>query len=189
MPRVLLCAVMLLALHPPVSFAQDPSATRVRAKLDLIGYEVARPGSNIVFPPDEVNAWVREELAESVPRGVRESRVTFGTDTLELSALVDIRKIAEKDGKINAMVAKLLEGERPVRMSLRTASAAGRLTVFLTAVEISGLPVTGAALDLLVRAVLLPLYPSAKINEAFDLEYRMERVTVEPSGIRVLIKP
>lgn len=186
-PRLLLgFAVLALAMH-----AEDPAAARVRAKLDLISEEVARPGSTIVFPPADVNAWVREELAESVPMGVRESLVTFGTDTIELSAIVDIRKIAESDGKqINAMVGKLLEGERPVKMSLRTESAGGRLTVFLTAVEISGLPVTGAALDLLVRAVLLPLYPDAdaKINEAFDLKYRMERVSVQPSGIHVLIK-
>jgi len=185
MPRLLLYFVVL----PLAIRAEDPGAARVSAKLDLIGEEVARPGSTIVFPPADVNAWVREELAEAVPEGVRESKVTFGTDTLELSALVDVRKIAEGDRKqINALVGKLLEGERPVRMSLRLESAGGKLTVFLTAVEISGVAVTGGALDLLVRAVLLPLYPKAKINSPFDLEYRMQRVSVAPSGIRVLIR-
>jgi len=185
MPRFLFCfAVLALALH-----AEDPGAARVRAKLDLISDEVARPASTVVFPPADVNAWVREELAKSVPMGIRDSLVTFGTDTLELSAIIDIRKIAEKDGKqLNSMVAKLLEGERPVHMSLRTESAGGRLTVFVTSVEISGLPVSGIVLDLLVRAVLHPLFPKAKVDEAFDLQYRMERLSVLPSGIQVLIK-
>ena len=185
MPRVLLLiAVLALALH-----AEEPAAERVRAKLDLISDEIASPGSTVVFPPADVNAWVREELAKSVPMGIRESLVTFGTDTLELSAIIDIRKIAEKDGKqLNSMVGKLLEGERPIKMSLRTESAGGRLTVFVTSVEISGLPVSGILLDLLVRTVLHPLYPKAKVNEAFDLEYRMERVSVQPAGIQVLIK-
>jgi len=185
MRRLSVCFVILaLALH-----AEDPAAERIRAKLDLISDEVARPGSTIAFPLGDVNAWVREELAESVPMGIRETLVTFGTDTLELSAIIDIRKIAEKDGKqLNSMVAKLLEGERPIKMSLRTESAGGRLTVFVNAVEISGLPVSGIVLDLLIRTVLHPLYPKAKVNEPFDLEYRMERVSVLPSGIQVLIK-
>ena len=188
MPRLLVCfAVLAMALH-----GEDPAAARINAKIDLIRDELARPGSTIEFPIADVNAWARAELAESVPMGVREALVTMGTDTIELSAIVDIRKIAESDGKaINALVGKLLEGERPVKMSLRTESAGGQLTVFLTAVEISGLPVTGAALDLLVRTVLLPLYPDAdaKINEAFDMKHSMERVSVHPSGIHVLIKP
>ena len=184
LPRLLGLTAFALALH-----AEDPGADRVRAKLDLIKDEIASPGSTVVFLPADVNAWVREELAKAVPMGIRETRVSFGADTLEMSALIDVRKIAEKDGKqINAIAAMLLEGERPVKIALRSESAGGRLTIIPTSVEISGLAVSGAVLDLLVRAVLHPLYPKAKVNQAFDLGHRMERVSVQPSGIQVLIK-
>ena len=34
----------------------------------------------------------------------------------------------------------------------------------------------------------MPLYPDAKINEPFDLDYNIDRIELRPEGIRVVVK-
>jgi hypothetical protein len=55
-------------------------------------------------------------------------------------------------------------------------------------VEISGLAVTGSTLDFLVSNFFQPLFPNAKINEAFELSDRVDRIEVSPTQARVLIR-
>lgn len=86
------------------------------------------------------------------------------------------------------LMARLLAGERPVRVKARIRSGGGRATVDLERVEISGLTVSGAALDFLIRNFVLPYYPEAKIGQPFELAHRIERLEVRPSEVRVLIK-
>jgi hypothetical protein len=43
-------------------------------------------------------------------------------------------------------------------------------------------------LDFLVKTFFLPLFPSAKIGEPFDLGWNIDRVEIRPDGIRVTAK-
>ena len=86
------------------------------------------------------------------------------------------------------MLGALIEGERPLTISVRLESGGGRCTVYLTRVEVGGVSAEGALLDFLVKTFFLPLFPDAKINEPFDLGYDMDRVEIRPDGIRVTIK-
>jgi len=43
-------------------------------------------------------------------------------------------------------------------------------------------------IDFLVRTFFAPLYPEAKINEPFDLDYDIDRIDIRPSGAMVTIK-
>lgn len=158
-------ALVLFALFAPGLRADDPAAERLRAKVDLIREEIARPGSTVEFSSEEVNAWLREELGET-------ARVAFGDHTMEISATVNLGP---------------LWGERPVKLALRIESAGGKLAAFPLLAEIAGVPVNNTTLDLLLKTLLLPLYPKGKVNEPFALEHRMERIDVDPSGVRVKI--
>jgi hypothetical protein len=158
--------MVCLALLALAALADDPAAERVRAKVDLIREEIPRPGSTIDFPLAEVNAWLREELNDT-------AKATFGNNTVEISATVDLGALG---------------GRRPVKLAARLESADGKVTVFPTLAEMSGVAVTKSTLDLLLRALLLPLYDKAKINEPFELDHNMERVIVTPSGAQILIK-
>lgn len=160
--RSLLC----FALLGLTALADDPGAERVRAKVDLIRDEIPRPGSTIDFPLADVNAWLREELNDT-------ARATFGNNTVEISATVDLGAFG---------------GMRPVKLAMRLESASGKVTVFPTLAEMSGVAVSNSTLDLLLRALLLPLYSKAKINEPFELEHRMERVIVTPTGAQIVIR-
>ncbi len=178
-----------LALSAIVAGAEDRLAAAAQQKLDRIGDEVAKPGSTVTFSPAEVNAWVRDQIPENFPNGgVRATRIEFGEGTVESFALVDFRKVAEADGEqVNPVLGRLIEGERPLKVSLRVVSSGGRATFYLTSLELSGVTITGSLLDLLVQTFFLTAHPDAKINEPLELPYHLERIAVSPKGVRVVI--
>jgi len=85
-------------------------------------------------------------------------------------------------------MAVMIEGERPLKISVRIASAGGRCTVYLTRVELGGVVLEGSVLDFLIQTFFKPLYPDAKINEPFDLDYNIDHLEVRPSSLRVILK-
>ena len=58
----------------------------------------------------------------------------------------------------------------------------------MTRVEISGIAVTGAALDFLVNQFFLQLFPDAKVNQPFELHDNIERIDIQPDGVRVTMR-
>ena len=142
-----------------------------------------------MFTPKEINAWARVTVPETVPEGIRDERIDLGSDTANAHAIVDFLRMRQAQGKATIpLLGALIEGERPLTISVRLESGGGRCTVYLTRVEVGGVSAEGALLDFLVKTFFLPLFPDAKINEPFDLGYDMDRVEIRPDGIRVTIK-
>ena len=167
----------------------DPLFESAQQKLDLIREGHAARGSVVQFTPTEANAWARTKLAETVPTGVRNLHLVFGTDTVTGAALVDFRKVREANGVESSwLISRLLEGERPVRAIIHLASINGSATVALTRVEVSNAAASGTLLDFLMRNFVKPLYPSARINEPVELDDPIERVEVRATGVRVVMK-
>jgi len=81
----------------------------------------------------------------------------------------------------------LFAGERPVTVTVRFESRNGRARVDVDRVEVSGVPIEGATLDFLIQNWLRPTFPDVKINEWFELGYRIDRLTVSPGGTAVFI--
>lgn len=169
--------------------AADPLYERVKHKLDSIEADQLRPGSQITFTPREINAWARVKVPETVPEGLTEPRVELGEGTATGYATVDFLKMRQGAGKATTwFLSRLIEGERPLVVSVNLESANGRCIVRLTRVELSGAVASGNVLDFLVKTFFLPLYPDAKIDEPFDLGYNMDRIDVHPSSVVVTIK-
>ncbi len=182
----MLIPVLILAA---AAAATNPSAEIVSHKLDAIENGQAKPGSVIVFTEADLNAWVRAKAPMIVPQGFREPRLQLGDGTATASALVDFLKVRGAAGlDTNWIIAKLLEGEKPVTATAQIQSANGSATVHLLSVEIGELTVSGATLDFLIRNFLLPLYPNAKIDEPFELADHVDRIEVVPGAARVYIK-
>jgi hypothetical protein len=161
-----------------------------RRKLDSIKENKAPAGSTVVFTRPEIEAWARVEIPKIVPQGFREPRVELAEGAATGRATVDFLKMRQAQGQqINWLMAKLIEGERPLVASIRLRSSGGWCTVDMTRVEISGVAATGSVLDFLVRTFFLSLYPDAKIGKPFELGYRMERIDIHPSGVAVRIWP
>lgn len=181
-----LAALAILALS---ANAADPLAERADHKLDLIQQNKIPRGATVNFSKAEINAWARFKVPQIVPEGMRDPRVELGEQTATGYTLADFLKMRQAKGQAtNWFMTRLLEGERPLIVSVRLESGAGRCIVHLTRVQISGASANSTVLDFLIKTFFLPLYPDAKIDEPFDLDYGIDRIEIHPSGAAVIMK-
>ena len=176
--RLALSAVVVAALAASDYYS-------AKRKIDLIEDERAAPGSRIVLTARELIAYAAREL----PEGVRDPRLQLGNDSATGFAYIDFLKLRAAMGEPppNPILASLLEGERPVRVTAHMTSAAGRATIDVDSVEISGVAISGRALDFVIKYFLIPNYPDAKIGQPFELHHHVERIEVRPAGVTVFI--
>src|ERR1700683_929107 len=112
-PLFLLALAAILPVH-----AADPIVERALDKLDRIESGRAKRGSVIVFTPAEMNAWARTRVPQMY-QGIRDPSVQLGAGTASGSAFVDFLKMRQGEGlATNSLVAKLIEGERPLKVSV-----------------------------------------------------------------------
>jgi hypothetical protein len=175
---ILAPAALLLA-----SITQYESAKR---KIDLIGTDQVPRGATVSLTPAELTAYAKGEIANSGKQGIRDPELKLGDGVATGTAIVDIPKLMETPGKSpNWFLARLLEGEKPLAVTVRMESANGFATVHVERVELSGVTLDGSALQFLIRHVFLPRYPNAKIGEPFELSHNMEEIRVHPSDVQV----
>jgi hypothetical protein len=180
----------LTILCASVLFAGDQYFQSAEAKLDMLENSKAKPGSIITFSLQEINSWARYKVPEIVPQGIRNQRVTLANDSGIAYALMDFLKMRHAQGKDPGwLISHLIEGERPVTISIHLQSGGGQATVDLTRVEISGATASGTVLDFLIKTFFMPLYPGAKIGEKFEIGYNIDRIDIRPTGVRVTMKP
>jgi hypothetical protein len=178
--------LFLLALMAPLLPAADALAEIARAKLALIEDDLAAPGSVFVFTAQELNAWIRAELSDDPEAGMRESKLEMGSDgTVTFEALADFRKLAGGQG---GLFAGMLAGERKVKLTVLPETSAGKITVKLKLVEISGVPLSGILLNFAANLVLSRVYEDVVIDEPFELGHNIDHAVVTPAELRVYIK-
>ena len=182
-----LVALLAAAANPA---GTSPEAASAEAKLDLLRNGRAAPGSVVTFTSREINAWAAAELPQYFPRGVRNPRVELGRGSVSGAAIVDFVQLQQGRGQTtNWFLARLLEGERPVRATASIQSAHGEAAVYVRRVEISGVSVSGSALDFLVDNFVRVIFPDVRVNEPFPLAGGIERIEVAPNAVRALIEP
>jgi hypothetical protein len=168
--------------------AADSALQSAQAKVDKLVNNQWKRGETVVLTPAEINAWVAAKVPEEIPQGIRETKIELGEDTASASALVDFPKIQQSRGKSVGFAVSMFQGERPLKISVQVASSGGKITVFLTRLELSGVSMEGTALNLLIKAVFMPLYPDAKIGEPVDLDYNIDHIQIRPDALRIYIK-
>lgn len=179
----------LIILCAPVLTAGDVYVRNALAKLKMLEDGKAKRGSVVVFSVQEINSWAYYMIPGIVPQGIRNEKVTLGNDTGTAYALMDLLKMRHAQGKATGwMMSRMIEGERPVTVSIHLKSGGGQCVVDLTRVEISGVAATGSVLDFLVKTFFMPLYPTAKIGQQFEIGYNIDRIDLRPSGVRVTLK-
>ncbi len=182
----MVAALALLGLAlPAVTGGTYQSAKR---KIDQIQTDRAPAGTRITLTTNELNAWVRAEVPPSVRGAMRSPTLELGYGSATGSAWIDFVKLRTAQGSPPGWLLRmLLDGEHPVRVLAHVRSGAGRAVVDVQEVEISGVEISGRALDYLVRNFLLPHYPNAKIGEPFEMGHRIERLDIAPAGVGVVI--
>jgi len=178
--------LLLVVLAASALFAADPLADSAQKKLDSISDQKLKRGAIVTLTPREVNAWLHEKAMKAFPEGMRNEHIELGPGTADGTALVDLTKVSKTQS--NPLIARLIEGERPLRIAIRVESSNGRATVFLTHVELSGVAIDGSILDFLIKHFVQPRYPDIKINQPFDLDFNIDHIEIQPAGVRVAIK-
>jgi len=160
----------------------------VQRKIDLIQQERTPAGSSVALKKDELNAYIRREVAEVAQDAVREPRLELGANRATGFAYVDFARLQQSDSRpVRWIMARLIGGERSVRVDARIRSGGGKAVVEVERVEISGMNFTGGALDFLIRKFLWSYYPDAKVGQPFELAHRIDRFEVDPREVRVVI--
>jgi hypothetical protein len=168
--------------------ASSPEYLSFKKKLDLIRADRAPAGSKVALTPAELNAFVRAEAPNIAKEGIRNPRIELGNGRATGHALIDFPKLRKSQGKpMGWFMSKLLSGERPVKVDARIVSNAGSATVEVDRVEVSGIPLTGGALDYLIQNYLWSYYPDAQIGKPFELSHRIDRLEVQPGGVQIVI--
>jgi hypothetical protein len=159
--------------------------TSAKQKLDSIEFERVRPGARVTLSYAELNAYARHEA----PPGVRNPKVTVTSPGVATgTAVIDFGILERSTGaKPGWLMSKLLNGDRPVSVTVHIQSASGHATVDVDRVEISGITIDGRTLEFLIQNILIPLYPDAVIARPFELSHRVDRVTVSPADVTIFI--
>ena len=169
--------------------AGDPRAASCRKKIDEIESGRAKANGVYLFTAVEINAYAREELPQVVPKGLRNPSLELAANRAIGSALMDFLQMQHAQGvKMNWLMEKLLDGERPVRAVIESQTKDGQAIIYLRRLEISGVAASGTVLDFLIRNFFRPLYPNAHINEWFEMGHNINHVDVRPDAVRVYIK-
>jgi hypothetical protein len=159
-----------------------------RRKIDLLRNDRVGPGATVTLSQGEVNAYVRGQVAKVARAGVRDARVVLGVNRATGYAQVDFPKLRQAQGQpMNRFLAWLVGGERPVRVDARITSSQGKMTVDLERVEVSGMALSGDALEWLIQKFLWRYYPDAKIGKAFELDHSIDRLEIDPAAVRVVV--
>jgi hypothetical protein len=175
---------ILLVLTVTSGLAYDFYSS-ARQKVDLIESGRLQPGARVDLSLRELNAFAEHE----VPVGVRDPKlVVEAPEVVKGTALVDFGKVRRAQGyQPGWLMSKLLDGERPVSVTARIRSSAGKVTVEVERAEISGLEVDGTVLDFLIQNFVLPVYPEAMLGRPIAMGFRIDRLLVAPGGVGVLI--
>lgn len=155
-------------------------------KLQLIDSGRLRSGSHVELSARELTAYASAEA----PAGVRNPQLRLTAPGIATgTALIDFGKLRRAQGHPPGwLMSKILDGERPVSVTARIHSDAGRATVDVQRVEISGIEIDGRTLDFLIHNFLLALYPNAAVGRPFELGHHVRKVDVQPQAVRVVVE-
>jgi hypothetical protein len=181
-----LWAVSILIVAASLAGAASDYYASAKAKFNSIEAERLPSGARVLLTIPELNAWVSREA----PAGVRDPRLRVSARDLATgAAFIDFGKLERSAGlQPGWLMSKILDGERPVSITARVRSSAGRATVDLQRVEISGIVIDGRTLDFLIQNFLIPMYPDAIVGRPFALGHRIERFDVAPNAVTVLLR-
>ncbi len=185
-------AVRLLipALLAGAAFADLAQYHAAKRKLDEIGTLRTPPGSQVVLTAAELNSYIQGEIPQVVgPGAVSRSQLQLGDNSGIIRARIDFLKLQQNTGRHPGwLMQRMLAGERDVEVSAHLTSSRGQATIWVDRLQISGVPLSGPALDFLVEVFISPQFPDLKLGEPFPLRSGVDRFEVKPQAVRVFMK-
>lgn len=169
--------------------ASTQESLAAQRKFDAIEYGRMQPGATVTLTSAELNSWMQEEAKSIAGDSVRKLRLELGEGRASGYASIDFLKLKQRTGETPGfLLRQLLAGERPVALTVRFLSRNGRAKVDVERIEISGIPLEGAALDFLIQTYLHATFPEAKIGEWFLLDKHVDHFAAHARGVDVLVR-
>jgi hypothetical protein len=181
-----MCAAAILACAA-VALAAPTGAA---AKFHALAIGAYPPGSRVPISMRELNAYLAAEIPSLIGPGVRHVRIeTASGNMVRGTADIDFLKVRQAHGeKPNWLMSQLLEGERPVEITVRLTSSHGMARVDVLKVAISGVVAEGRTLDFLIDNFVVPTFPDVKIGKDFRLDYNIDRLEILPGQAVVVLR-
>ncbi len=179
-----LCVIVigLAAVRP------RPALQSAHAKIALIEYDRALPGSSVTLSSNELAAYASEQAQIIAPGAVRDVSLTLTPAHAEATAYVDFLKARQAEGDSdNWLVQQLLDGERKVTVRVKFSSQGKQVRVDVEQVEVEDVFVKGDTLDFLLRQFVIPNFPDAQVGRWFSLGHRIERLDVKTGAATLVI--
>jgi hypothetical protein len=163
-------------------FAAPSALTSAQRKLQLI--EGGQWRRSISFTSEELVALGMSEINNAVPGVVHQPSLHLEKDGATANVLVDFDRLRalqpQETSAHDWLMSKVFTGRKPVAVSVKVESGEGRMSIHPISVSVSGLTVSGSALDFLIENLLLPHYPNAVINRPFALPSNVSKIQVSP---------
>lgn len=179
----------LAALAVSTTASSISEYENAKKKIEMVAEDKAPRGSLVTVTGSELNAWVQTEVPGVAEEGIRDPRVDLMDGRAAGSMLVDMLKLRQSRGIQDGWVmAKLMAGERPLKVTVRIQSWSGKGQVDIEKVELSGVALSGPPLDFLVRHYVQPYLPSVRFGEPFEWAHGIERLDLKPDAVRIKMK-
>jgi hypothetical protein len=169
--------------------AAASTADIAHQKFGRIEDEKLPAGARVDLTAAELNAWAADEARIWAPGATRNIHLELGNGAATGTILIDFPKLnkAVTGEDPGWLMKNLFAGERPVTVRVRFESSNRRARVDVERVEVSGVPIEGATLNFLIEEWLKPTFPDVKVNQWFNLGFRINRFTVSPNAVSVYI--
>ncbi len=177
-----------------IPFSWLPGSTSdyaaAKQKITMIEDEKLRPGSHVILSSAELNAYIAGEIPQVAGQGaVSDPQLRLVNGGGNLTANIDFVQLQRNTGRKPGWLAQqILSGARPVLVMARVQSSNGKATVWVDRLEVSGIPISGLALDFLMEVFIQPKFPNVRIGEPFDLVHSVDHFEIKPESVRVVIK-
>ncbi|MBV9759716.1 MAG: hypothetical protein JO340_04040 [Acidobacteriaceae bacterium] len=163
-------------------------ADDARGKLQHITARRTAPGSTVIFSGEEVAAWVAEEQQSADIAGIRDLAVSFGENAVLFDCKVDLVALsASFHQPLDPFSAMFVAGEHSLHIGIAVHSEQERAMVSLAEFGYDG-PAVPIVRQRLVSG-FLAAYPAVRFDQPFTLGYNIQQVSVDATGVRVLIMP
>jgi hypothetical protein len=165
-----------------------PALSSAQRKLLLIERN-QWPGRSISFTSEELVALGMFEINHAVPGVISQPSLRLEQDGGTANVLVDFDRLRalqpEGSSAHDWLMSKVVTGRKPVAVSVKVTSGDGQMSIHPTSVSISGVALSGSALDFLIENLFLPHYPDAVINRPFALPPNISKIQVSPAAALV----
>ena len=152
-------------------------------KLDKLTASGKHPSNTVEFRESEINSYLRHDVAEMFPKGLREVNIHPLENSISANVRINFDEIesAEK----NFLISALFRGEHALEViaSLKAQNHTGSYD--LVGVRLDQKEIPKPLVDLLMQKFVLPKYPLAKPNTSFPLPYNIEKIDIVPGKLIV----